>query len=171
MSEAIPQGWDEKNRPPASSRWTNDRSEPVRFELRTRFLYSGDTTCSGGTMPALVEGRARHAFGRGGEVTRSDVPTSYKHMNHAAAHLGRAIAAFGDDADLVIEVRRAAPPEAIDGSQGWGVQPTDQEHNGWAWNCTLPTDSRPNGDARDAYVTCRVCPPDDPQPTSQELDR
>lgn len=94
---------DPKHRPPVEERWTDGmRTEPVRIKMRTEWLYAEYD-------PDVIvpEGRTRHAFYRGGLVTDSDVPSPYEHMQDIASHLHRAIAAFGDDKNLVIEVRLA----------------------------------------------------------------
>lgn len=31
------------------------------------------------------------------------------------------------------------------------------EHDTWAWGCEIPSEERPNGDARDIFATCPVC--------------
>ena len=95
-----------KYRPEVSERWTDGmRTEPVRIELRTEWLYSERQE---GIL--LPEGRTRHPFSRSGRVTSSDVPPRYDD-NSLTGHLHRAISAFGDDKDLVIEVRLAERDE------------------------------------------------------------
>lgn len=98
----------ESHRPPPEDRWIEGmRTDPVRIDVRTRWLYSDYD-------PRVIvpAGRTRHAFSRSGSVTRSDVPSRYEHQQAISDHLHRAIAAFGDDKDLVIEVRLAdADPE------------------------------------------------------------
>ncbi|MFJ2420683.1 hypothetical protein [Streptomyces brevispora] len=99
----------EKYRPPAEERWTDGiRTEPVRIAVRTEWLYSEYNP-----KTLLPEGRTRHPFSRSGRVTASDVPSDYAHMQDVAAHLYRAVAAFGDDKDLVIEVRLAGDGTAV----------------------------------------------------------
>lgn len=91
-----------RNRPDPSQRFIKDRTAPVRIQVRTEWNYSTDERycpCCPGP----------HAFGRSGNVTASDVPSQYEHQQSPADHLERAISAFGDDADLIIEVRRADP--------------------------------------------------------------
>lgn len=93
-------------RPPVADRWIDGmRTSPVRIEVRTEWLYTAYD-------PRVIvpEGRTRHPFSRGGHVVRSDVPTTYEHMQDLASHLHRAVSAFGDDKDLVIEVRLAEQP-------------------------------------------------------------
>ncbi|MFE6939631.1 hypothetical protein [Streptomyces chartreusis] len=93
----------EKYRPPAEERWTDGmRTEPVRIAARTEWLYREYD-------PRVIvpEGRTRHAFSRSAKVTASAVPSPYESMQDLASHLYRAVAAFGDDKDLVIEVRLA----------------------------------------------------------------
>lgn len=96
---------DPKYREPAEDRWgaNNDRTEPVTIDVRTEWLYSER---DGGRGDACICCPARHAFSRGGKVVRSDVPARYSSENDLQAHIHRAIGLFGDDADLVIEVRR-----------------------------------------------------------------
>lgn len=109
----FPADWPEPHRPPAVARWIGTRADPVRFGVRTRFLYSGTTVTSRGTLPALRPGgAARHAFSRAGTVPHSEVPATSGLGDSPVDHLWRAIAAFGDDADLVVVVRRSTrtPP-------------------------------------------------------------
>ena len=97
----------EKYRPPAHERWTDGmRTDPVRIAVRTRWLYSEFDP-----RIAVPEGRTRHAFNRSGIVTASDVPSRYEHQQSVASHVHRAVETFGDDKDLVIEVRLAADLE------------------------------------------------------------
>ena len=101
-----------ENRPPESERWHYERTEPVRFEVSTQWLY-------GEADPRATHGRKHWAFARSGRVARSDVPSSYEHMQDVASHLHRAIEAFGDDVDLIVEVRRAdARPALVDPGSG-----------------------------------------------------
>ncbi|MGW0920621.1 hypothetical protein ACWD3J_16590 [Streptomyces sp. NPDC002755] len=93
----------EKYRPPAEERWTDGmRTEPVRIAARTEWLYSEYDP-----RAIVPEGRTRHAFSRSAKVTASDAPSPYESMQDLASHLHCAVAAFGDDKDLVIEVRLA----------------------------------------------------------------
>jgi len=92
---------DDYTRPPVEDRTIRDRTEPVRIEIRTRWLYSKPYPDA---VPA--DGEKRHGFSRSGRVVRSDVPSRYDHQNGVADHVYRAIELFGDDADLIIEVRR-----------------------------------------------------------------
>lgn len=109
MARSFPEGWDGSRAVP-EVRWTNDRVAPVRFAVRTEFRYIGNPHPCGGGAPAVGEdGRARHAFSRGVKVIDSDVPTQYTAHDGPLSHLMRAIECFGDDADLVIEVRRKDP--------------------------------------------------------------
>lgn len=92
---------DPKYRPPVEDRWIEGmRERPVRILLRTLWLYSEDRP------PKILvpEGRSTHPFSRGGDVTYSDVPSQYKHMQDISSHVYRAVAAFGDDKDVMIEV-------------------------------------------------------------------
>lgn len=72
--------------------------ESVAFDVRTAWMYSDDDRC--------ICCPGRHAFSRGGDVVRSDVPTRYEHLNDTTSHLSRAIEHFGDGADLEVVVRR-----------------------------------------------------------------
>ena len=91
-----------KYRPAPEHRWIDGmRTEPVRLAVRTQWLYSDN-------LDAVVpEGRTRHPFSRGGDVVASDVPSPYEHMQTLADHVHRAVSEFGDDKDLVVEVRLA----------------------------------------------------------------
>lgn len=94
----------EKYRPPVEDRWVDgNRTEPGQIKVRTRFLYSERRP------PDILvpEGRTTHPFSRGGRVTDSDWPSRYDHEQAVADHVHRAVASFGDDADVVIEVRLA----------------------------------------------------------------
>ncbi|MFE4332466.1 hypothetical protein ACFRQM_24500 [Streptomyces sp. NPDC056831] len=98
-----------KYRPPVEERWTdNMRTELVKFAMRTEWLYSQYNP-----KAHLPEGHTRHPFSRSSKVTRSDVPSSSEHLQDIASHLHRAVAAFGDDKDLVIEVRLAEDDTAV----------------------------------------------------------
>lgn len=115
----FPADWPEPHRPPAAARWTGTRTDPVRFGVRTCFLYSGCTDTSQGTLPALrPSGAARHAFSRRGTVTHSEVPATSGLGDSPVDHYWRAIAAFGDDADLVVEVRRSTSTTPDQEAQG-----------------------------------------------------
>lgn len=97
----------ERYRPPAEERWADGmREEPVRIHVRTEWLYSELDE-----RAVVPPGRTRHALSRSGRVTTSDVPSPYEHLQGVASHLHRAIAAFGDDKDLIIEVRLAESPD------------------------------------------------------------
>lgn len=94
---------DPKYRPPLDERRTDGmRTNPVRIDVRTEWLYSEPDPKE--IVPA---GRKRHAFSTSGHVTRTDVPSPYEHMQDIVSNVHRAVAAFGDDKDLVIEVRLA----------------------------------------------------------------
>ncbi|WP_299091895.1 hypothetical protein [uncultured Microbacterium sp.] len=94
---------DPKYRPPVEERWTDGmRTTPVRIGVRTEWLYSEPD-------PKVIvpPGRTRHAFSTSGHVTHTDVPTPYEHMQDIVSHVHRAVRQFGDDKDLIIEVRLA----------------------------------------------------------------
>lgn len=93
---------DPKYRPAPEHRWIDGvRTEPVRLAVRTQWLYSD-------SLDAVVpEGRTRHPFSRGGDVVASDVPSPHEHAQDLASHMHRAVAEFGDDKDLIVEVRLA----------------------------------------------------------------
>lgn len=94
---------DPKYRPAPEERWIDGmRTEPVRLAVRTEWLYSEYDP-----KVHVPEGRTRHPFGRGGDVVASDVPSKYEHQQTLVSHMHRAISAFGDDKDLVVEVRLA----------------------------------------------------------------
>lgn len=99
----------DRSRPPENERWTDRmRTTPVRIAVRTRWLYSDyDPTI------LVPQGRTRHPFSRGGDVVSSDVPNPYPHMQGIADHVHRAVEAFGDDKDLIIEVRLAEPHSEV----------------------------------------------------------
>ena len=99
---------EDQYRPPKEQRWTEGmRTEPVRVAVRTEWRYTSD---SEGSHPY---GRGPWPFGRGGYVTESDVPGPYKSSSQdLEAHLHRAVSAFGDDKDLVVEVRLADDPKS-----------------------------------------------------------
>lgn len=116
MPDKYPEDW-EGSRPPAHLRWLAPDQGPVRFEVRTCWHYSGDVEVSGRGGPHVMTavnpetGLARHAFSRAGSITRTDVPSPYEHQQDIVSNLWRAIEAFGDDTDLVIEVRRKGEGE------------------------------------------------------------
>lgn len=85
------------HRPPNQERTHTNRTGPARIKVRTRWFYSERTTA----------GEPRHAFSRSGDVVESDVPAPSKGWDSISDHVNRAIELFGDDADLIIEVRRA----------------------------------------------------------------
>lgn len=93
---------DYDHRPPNQERTHTNRTDPARIKVRTRWFYSEDRADI-----ILQPGERRHAFSRSGDVVESDVPTTSTHMDSISDHVHRAVELFGDDADLVIEVRRA----------------------------------------------------------------
>jgi hypothetical protein len=104
---------DPKNRPPFEERIHFDRTEPVRIGVKNEWMYSERKSAVG---PDGIEVRSgdicvccpdRHIFSRASFVTSSDVPARGDYEADLASHLYRALARFGDDADLVIEIRRA----------------------------------------------------------------
>ena len=103
---------DDKYRPPVEQRTHRDRTEPVRIDVRTKWLYSEERPGE----PGCICCEGRHVFSTGGHVARSDVPAPYSHMDAIADHVHRAIRQFGDDADLVIEVRRRDTSDTSDGT-------------------------------------------------------
>lgn len=90
------------HRPPNQERTHTNRTDPARIKVRTRWFYSERTADT-----VLQEGEKRHAFSRSGDVVESDVPAPYKGWDSISDHVNRAVELFGDDADLIIEVRRA----------------------------------------------------------------
>lgn len=100
--------WPEPRRPPVAERWTRERTEPVQLLVETCWMYSA----RGAGSPAhSVEGRPvpHWAFARGAKVLATDVPfwTGQSDMATVASNVSRAIEKFGDDARLIVEVRRA----------------------------------------------------------------
>lgn len=92
-----------KYRPAPEDRWIDGmRTEPVRLAVRTEWLYSEYN-------PKVVvpEGRTRHPFATGGDVVASDVPSPYESQQDFNSHMHRAVSEFGDDKDLIVEVRLA----------------------------------------------------------------
>lgn len=84
-------------------RWHLPDPGPQTFKVRTEFRYSEYDPQSN-----VPEGQTRHAFSRSGSVTDSGtVPSQFSTQQDLSSHLFRAIAQFGDDVDLVVEVRRA----------------------------------------------------------------
>ena len=99
----IPEGWEGPRRPPEDQRWHREDPGPVSFEMTTSWMYSDPRRDK---FETILGNKRPWAFSRGGEVTRSDVPSSYSHEQSAASHLWRAIEKFGDDVDLIITVQR-----------------------------------------------------------------
>lgn len=65
------------------------------IEVRNRWLYNDSDEC--------ICCPGKHAFGRGADVVSSDVrPIS---GDDVASHVLTALSAFGDDAEIVIEIR------------------------------------------------------------------
>lgn len=92
-----------KYRPAPEDRWTDGmRTEPVRLAVRTEWLYDEEPR-----IVALPEGRTHWPFARGGNVTASDLPAQRESQQDFNSHMHRAMTAFGDDKDLVVEVRLA----------------------------------------------------------------
>lgn len=80
---------DDKYRPPVAERQISDRTEPVKFTMTNEWFYSEGSDCK--CCPG------RHVFGQwahAGEDRPADL-------------LAAAAAEFGDDAELIVEVRRA----------------------------------------------------------------
>jgi len=99
-----PEGWETPWRPPAEKRWTGGRTEPGTILVRSEWDYSPSEQQETGVWP----------FSRGGDVVRSDWPQQYDQFNDIRGHVYAAICSFGDDADIVIEVRLARPEEVAD---------------------------------------------------------
>lgn len=89
----------EENRPPVAGRTYTHRTEPVQIKVKARWLYSQGQSC--------LCCAGRHAFSRGADIVASPVTSRTPHLNAISDHVYRAIEEFGDDADLIIEVRRA----------------------------------------------------------------
>lgn len=104
------------------------RTEPARVAVRTEWRYTND---SEGPHPY---GREPWPFARGGYVTESDVPGPYKSSSqYLEDHLHRAISAFGDDKNLVVEVRlaHADPSDAEVEALAVGMWKRSGEGHGW----------------------------------------
>lgn len=117
---------DPKYRPPVEKRWLDGmREHPVRIELRTCWLYSENRP------PKILvpAGRSTHPFSRSGDVTRSDVPSAYEHMQSLQSHMHRAVAAFGDDKDLIIEVSLVDDADRIEILEGLRELRSNSRHN------------------------------------------
>lgn len=117
-----------KHRPAPEDRWIDGmRTEPVRLAVRTEWLYSENTDA------VVPEGRTRHPFARGGDVVASDVPSPYEHQQGLDDHVYRAVSAFGDDKDLVVEVRlaHADPSDAEVEALAVGMWKHSGEAHGW----------------------------------------
>lgn len=96
---------DPKYRPAPEDRWIDGmRTEPVRLAVRTEWLYDEEPR-----IVAFPEGRTHWPFARGGNVTASDVPAPRESQQDLNSHMHRAMTAFGDDKDLIVEVRLAEP--------------------------------------------------------------
>lgn len=105
----------EKFRPDVEHRWIEDRTEPATIAVRTRFLYSDPSE-----RTKLPAGRTRWAFSRNAEVVDGgEWSTPYDHLNSLASHVHRMAEAFGDDAELVVTVRRRTPPAPDSGEHDW----------------------------------------------------
>ena len=110
-TKPTPEGWEDTYRPPVERRWIGGRTEPGTILLRSQWSYSHPTD-----PPALIpesrEASGLHPFSRGGKVVRTDWPHWIDGFsNDVAANVWRAVESFGDDADIVIEVRLARPEE------------------------------------------------------------
>lgn len=90
-----------------ADRWIGGRTDPGQITVRTRFLYSEHHP-----QAILPAGVTRHAFFRGGDVTSTDWEAPAGDENSIRHNISRAIASFGDDADIVITVARAGTPSA-----------------------------------------------------------
>lgn len=92
-------------RPPRENRALSDRSEPAVIAIRTHFSYH---TASGG--PPKV---ARYHS----DITDcGEFGAHTPEYNHVGDVVQRMVAAFGDDADLEVVIRRAATITAVDDS-------------------------------------------------------
>ncbi|MEX7469041.1 hypothetical protein AB4Z39_04940 [Mycobacterium adipatum] len=95
----------EEARPPREHRLLSDRSEPAVIAIRTHFVYHAPSG-----QPARV---ARYHS----DITDSgEFGTRTTEYNHVGDVIQRMIAAFGDDADLEVVIRRAAPITAVNDS-------------------------------------------------------
>lgn len=93
---------DPKYRPPEEERWTDGmRTDPVRITMRTEWFYSENprTTPSGE--------QSYWPYSREGNIVSADIPEENLSSRDLYGHMHRAVAAFGDDKDLIVEVRLA----------------------------------------------------------------
>lgn len=116
---------DPSRRPAPEHRWIEGmRTEPVHVTVRTEWLYSD-------SLDAVVpEGRTRHPFARGGHVVASDLPDVGQSLRD---HVYRAVSAFGDDKDLIVEVRldRVEPTDAEVEALAVGMWKHSGEESRW----------------------------------------
>lgn len=89
------------HRPALEDRWVGGRTSPGVIRARTRFLYSEPSAT------AKPSGRSRWAFSRGAKLTQSDWDHTHRSDPTVADAVADAIASFGDDADIEIEIRLA----------------------------------------------------------------
>lgn len=92
-------------RPPRENRLLSDRSEPAVIAIRTHFAYHTPSR-----QPTRVARYHSDITDAGEFVTHT---TQY---NHVGDVIQRMIAAFGDDADLEVMIRRARPITAVNDS-------------------------------------------------------
>lgn len=91
-----------KYRPAPEHRWTSGmRTDPVRLNVRTEWLYNGEP---GTTQPG---GHSPWPFARGGDVVSSNLPSPQESQQDLTSQVHRAVEVFGDDKNLVVEVRLA----------------------------------------------------------------
>lgn len=119
MSRETTEGWESPYRPPVEQRWVagdgvfEGRTEPGRILVRSKWMYSPTDESADRT----AKSKGTWAFSRGASVVSTDWPHWIEgHDTGVADNLHRAISSYGDDVDLVIEVRLARPEEASDGS-------------------------------------------------------
>lgn len=114
MAKETPEGWESTYRPPVERRWIGGRTEPGTILLRSEWLYSHPDPDRPAMVPESRKVSGLHPFSRCGSVVRTDWPHWIDGFStDVAANVWRAIEEFGDDADIVIEVRRARPEELI----------------------------------------------------------
>lgn len=91
---------DQKYRPAPEHRRTGGRTAPATISVRTHFMYSEP-------QPGKAPDAPRHVFCYAASVTDGGEFTDrFEDYNTVASTVGRMVAAFGDDADLEIQVRR-----------------------------------------------------------------
>ena len=93
---------DPKYRPPEEERWTDGmRTDPARITMRTEWLYSENPRIS----PSGEQ--SYWPYSREGNIVSADISKKGLSSRDLYGHVHSAVAAFGDDKDLIVEVRLA----------------------------------------------------------------